>query len=394
VARRSSEGPERRERLQAQGRLLLAIDGLQPDVGHEVLWGGREGLSREVLLARRLLSAAERELTPLLREAVAGLEVPVVGAVSDGPHAIRHAVAAAFPGQPHQRCHFHYVRQAAGPIWEADRQAKKALKKRVRGIRPLERAVEGREDEEAEIVQGDGAAVRSALSEDGRAPLEPSGLELEERLSAMAASLDRVTERKGGSLGYARHGKRLRRSGPRCERPVPGGTRRPRSWRTGPTRPVRPCVDTTKRSWSGCARRPRRPASRQGAVEHCLKVTQSYWLGLFHGYEVEGLPRTNNDLEQFFGAIRHRERRCSGHKRASSTRVGRGAVRVLAATVTRLCPPTPEQLAPRDLDAWRTQRHRLKHCQHARVLQCRFRRQPDAYLAALEERLVKLSLPP
>jgi hypothetical protein len=199
VARRSSEGPERRERLQAQGRLLLAIDGLQPDVGHEVLWGGREGLSREVLLARRLLSAAERELTPLLREAVAGLEVPVVGAVSDGPHAIRHAVAAAFPGQPHQRCHFHYVRQAAGPIWEADRQAKKALKKRVRGIRPLERAVEGREDEEAEIVQGDGAAVRSALSEDGRAPLEPSGLELEERLSAMAASLDRVTERKGGS---------------------------------------------------------------------------------------------------------------------------------------------------------------------------------------------------
>jgi hypothetical protein len=73
------------------------------------------------------------------------------------------------------------------------------LKKRVRGIRPLERAVEGREDEEAEIVQGYCAAVRGALSDDGRAPLEPSGLKLEERLSAIAASLDRVTEQKGGS---------------------------------------------------------------------------------------------------------------------------------------------------------------------------------------------------
>jgi hypothetical protein len=134
--------------------------------------------------------------------------------------------------------------------------------------------------------------------------------------------------------------------------------------------------------------------SLQGAIEHFVKVTQSYWPGLFHCYDVEGLPRTNNDLEQFFGAIRHRERRCSGHKRASSTLVVRGAVRVIAATVTSICPPTPEQLAPRDLDAWRAQRHRLKRCQHARALQRRFRRQPDVYLASLEERLVKLSLPP
>jgi hypothetical protein len=131
-----------------------------------------------------------------------------------------------------------------------------------------------------------------------------------------------------------------------------------------------------------------------GAIENFVKVTQSYWPGLFHCYDGEGMPRTNNDLEQFFGAIRHRERRCTGRKRASSTLVVRGAVRVIAATVTGICPPTPEQLVPRNLDAWRTQRHRLKRCQHARVLQRRFRHQPDAYLASLEERLVKLSLPP
>ena len=79
VALRVSAVPARRERLQGQGRFILAVDGRQPEVGHEVLWVVREGLSGEVLLARSRLSSAEPELTPLLREAVAGLEVAVVG---------------------------------------------------------------------------------------------------------------------------------------------------------------------------------------------------------------------------------------------------------------------------------------------------------------------------
>jgi len=141
--------PARRARLNAQGRLILAVDGLQPDVGHEILWIVRELLSGEVLSARSLLSSTQNDLATLLREAVAGLSAPVQGVVSDGQHSIRNAVAQVFPGVPHQLCHFHYLKQAAGPAWEADRHAKKELKKRVRGIRPLERAVEGRDDEEA-----------------------------------------------------------------------------------------------------------------------------------------------------------------------------------------------------------------------------------------------------
>jgi hypothetical protein len=37
--------------LTGQGRVILAIDGLQPDVGHEVLWVIRDCLSGEILLA-------------------------------------------------------------------------------------------------------------------------------------------------------------------------------------------------------------------------------------------------------------------------------------------------------------------------------------------------------
>jgi hypothetical protein len=120
-----------------------------------------------------------------------------VGVVSDGQQSIAKAVAKVFPGVPHQLCQYHYLQQAAGAAWEADRHAKKELKKRVRGIRPLERAVAEREDEEAHIVQGYCAAVRGALADEGKAPLEPGGLHLHERLEAIDASLERAEQKRG-----------------------------------------------------------------------------------------------------------------------------------------------------------------------------------------------------
>jgi hypothetical protein len=191
--------PERlRPLLEPQGRVVLALDGLQPDVGHEVLWVVRDCLSGEVLLARSLLSATARDLAALLREVRQALPVPVTAVVSDGQRSIRKAVAGVFPDAPHQLCQFHYLREAGTPLYEADRHAKKELKKRVRGVRPLERKVEGRDDPAAEVVRGYCAAVRSALTDDGRPPLDAKGLLLRDRLSAVAASLDRVAE-KGGS---------------------------------------------------------------------------------------------------------------------------------------------------------------------------------------------------
>jgi hypothetical protein len=190
--------PERlRPRLQAQGRVVLALDGLQPDVGHEVLWVVRDCLSGEVLRAQSLLSATQGDLATLLRGVRDALPVPVKAVVSDGQESIRLAVAEVFPGVPHQLCQFHYLREAARPLYELDRHAKKELKKRVRGVRPLERRAEGRDDPTAEVVRGYCAAVRSALTDDGRPPLDAKGLLLNDRLGAIAASLDRVAEKRG-----------------------------------------------------------------------------------------------------------------------------------------------------------------------------------------------------
>jgi hypothetical protein len=178
--------------LAAQGKVVLALDGLQPDVGHEVLWVIRDVLSGEILLARSLLSARQQDLAELLRRVRDACGVPVAGVVSDGQHSIRKAVARALPGVPHQLCQFHFLREAARPIYEADRHAKKELKKGVRGVRRIERQVEGRTDARAEAVRGYCSAVRSALTDDGRPPLEASGLKLHGRLCAIDASLDRA----------------------------------------------------------------------------------------------------------------------------------------------------------------------------------------------------------
>jgi hypothetical protein len=198
VALHLSERQRLQAILQAQGQVILAIDGMQPDVGHEVLWLIRDCLSGEILLARSLLSAESDELAALLREVKADLPVPVTAVVSDGQQSIRKAVAQALPESAHGLCHFHYLREAARPLYEADRHAKKELKKRVRGVRAIEHQAEDQDDALSQVIQGYCAAVRSALTDDGRPPLVAAGLRLHQRLSVIAQSLERAAE-KGGS---------------------------------------------------------------------------------------------------------------------------------------------------------------------------------------------------
>jgi hypothetical protein len=130
------------------------------------------------------------------------------------------------------------------------------------------------------------------------------------------------------------------------------------------------------------------------AFDHFRKVTRSYWPGLFRCYDVGGLPRTNNDLEQFFGSYRYHERRCSGRKVACPGTVVRGSVRLVAAAATRLRPIDTTDLIPADRHAWRALRGSLERRESVRTMGRRFRRDPASYLKSLEEALINQALPP
>jgi hypothetical protein len=84
----------------------------------------------------------------------------------------------------------------------------------------------------------------------------------------------------------------------------------------------------------------------------------------------------------------------TGRKGASPALVLRGSVQIAAGTATRLCPFEAAALAPDPLQAWKPLRQPLERRQPQRVQRYRFRRDPQAYRAALEQDLLQLILPP
>ncbi len=199
VALRVADQERIKARLQKQGQVILALDGLQPDVGHEVLWVVRDCLSEEILLARPLLSSTQGDLTALLQEVKQRLQpwkVLVKGVISDGQETIGSAVAFVFPDIPHQLCQFHYLKDATKPLYEADRNAKTELKKQLRGVRPIERALEEHPTPENDAIRGYCLAVRASLTDDGRSPLDAPGLRLYERVTHISDSIGRIEEKK------------------------------------------------------------------------------------------------------------------------------------------------------------------------------------------------------
>ena len=396
-----------RQRLHAllheQRRVVLAIDGLRPDVGHEALWVLRDCLSGEVLLARSLLAATSADLKALVAEARQALPVPITGVIPDGQDSIGKAVVQALPGVPHQLCHFHYLREAATPIDEADRHAKKELKKRARDVRLIEWRAAKEGGAEAGPVLDYCAAVRAALTDDGRPPLAAAGLKLQERLTQIAASLDRVTARAGHLPRGLKNLRGLLRRGleqtaalwppvraayrwvRRVARFLENGAKRP-------ARSVRRGLSALLSQLRQAAAQAKSPAVAQ-QLRWFVRVTRGYWRGLFHCYASSDIPRANNDLEHLFGSHRYHERRASGRRQASPGLVVQGSVRLVAGLATRLRPEEGLRLPAGYVEDWRRLRADLDKRREMRRKQRRFRRDPTKYLNQVEESCLKRSLP-
>lgn len=129
------------------------------------------------------------------------------------------------------------------------------------------------------------------------------------------------------------------------------------------------------------------------ALDHFAKVARSYRPGLFHAADGADLPRTNNALEQLFGSQRYHERRATGRKTASPGAVLRGAVRLMAGIHSRTRAPSGRDLSRVDPEKWRALRRSLDIRRQARTQRTRFRRDPDAYLKALEQHAQQQTLP-
>jgi len=195
--------------------IILTIDGLQPEKGHETLYVVRELTQKRVWFAEPLILAAATEVRRLIAKAKAwakGLGKPVVLWLSDRQDAFVTGIVAEFPGVPHRYCANHFLRDVAKPVLEADSHAKVRMRTKVRGLRKIEQAVLKHQQAEAapcatvEVESGGTvvleycAAVRGILNDDQGGPVQPPGLRMAEALSEVRESIQRnVAEKKGAS---------------------------------------------------------------------------------------------------------------------------------------------------------------------------------------------------
>lgn len=187
--------------------LILSIDGLQPEKGHETLYVVRELRRRRVWFAEPLLSSAGGEVKRLLEEAGAWarrLGLPVALWVSDKQEAFVRGIADVFPGTPHRYCENHFLRDLAKPILEEDSHAKVAMRREVRGLRAIERKALAESPKETgggrQVALDYCAAVRGVLNDDQGGPLAPPGLRMADALGEIRASLERNLDAKKGAL--------------------------------------------------------------------------------------------------------------------------------------------------------------------------------------------------
>jgi hypothetical protein len=235
LAARQQDPEALRRQYASVAAIILSIDGLQPEKGHETLYVVRELTQKRVWFAEALISATAAEVRRLIaqaREWAESLGKPVGLWLSDKQDAFVTGIAAEFPDVPHRYCDNHFLRDVAKPVLEADSHAKVQMRRKVRGLRKIEQAVLKQhaaetsnrvaeaDDPQATVTVVAGpsnmpapetesagavvldycAAVRGILNNDQGGPLHPPGLQMAEALDDVRASIRRnLDEKKGGS---------------------------------------------------------------------------------------------------------------------------------------------------------------------------------------------------
>jgi hypothetical protein len=234
LAARQQDPEVLRRQYESVDEIILSIDGLQPEKGHETLYVVRELTQKRVWFAEALISATADQVGRLIAKAkewAESLGKPVGLWLSDKQDAFVTGIAVEFPDVPHRYCDNHFLRDVAKPVLEADSHAKVQMRKKVRGLRKIEQAVlEQHATETSKSVAEDDpkptvtavarpsntlspeadsasavvleycAAVRGILNDDQGGPLHPPGLRMAEALDDVRASIQRnLDEKKGGS---------------------------------------------------------------------------------------------------------------------------------------------------------------------------------------------------
>jgi hypothetical protein len=362
--------------------LVLSIDGLQPEKGHETLYVVRELNAKRIWFAEALLSSSADEVRRLLSQARAWatqLGLPVHLWLSDKQDAFVTGIAAEFPGVPHRYCVNHFLRDLAKPRLEADSHAKGKMRSKVRGLRTIEREVlqqrrpsaaaapavapaaaspavvpaattpvthvpayQAAKDiaaatappaDASEVVLDYCSAVRGILNDDQGGPFQPPGLRMAEALGDVRASLQRNLDTNRGGRAHTQ----LQRLAACIDRGVAEVQAEHMVVRQHLQAIQRVAATLTSANGAAAARQTQFTRLQEEFVgldtpfyQHVAGVMASFAAGLFVGGETLPCLQDNLDLERWFRKPKGHERRIHGHRHAGVRIVQEGPTLLLA----------------------------------------------------------------
>src|SRR5882762_8534861 len=349
--------------------LVLSIDGLQPEKGHETLYVVRELNAKRIWFAEALLSSNADEVRRLLSQARAWatqLGLPVHLWLSDKQDAFVTGIAAEFPGVPHRYCVNHFLRDVATPMLETDRHAKVKMRSKVRGLRAIEREILQQRQrlvaeapavapvtvppvppppanplakdvpvatDAGEVVLDYWSAVRGILNDDQGGPLQPPGLRMAEALGDVRASLQRNLDAHRGGRAHTQ----LQRLAGCIDRGVAEVQAAHHVVRQQRQEIERVAATLTCANGSATERQAQFTRLQEEFAglntpfyHHVAGVMASFAAGLFVGGDTLPFLQDNLDLERWFRKPKGHERRIHGHRHAGVRIVQEGPTLLLA----------------------------------------------------------------
>jgi hypothetical protein len=207
LLRASSEAKDDVEwlaQVEKHGGIIVSVDGIQPEKGNETVYLVRDALTGRVLAAENVTSSETAVMKALLSPVVA-LKVKVLGTISDAQESELLAVQELWPDVPHQVCQFHVLRDASKTAFDADKQIKTAMRKRLQPkVREVRKQIKKHlvrasphEAKQLAVLDDYATGILTALNTDGLQPFKYATVEESSMLDDIEASLQQLSEKKG-----------------------------------------------------------------------------------------------------------------------------------------------------------------------------------------------------
>lgn len=321
-----------RPEIEANGGVVLAIDGAKPEKGQPGLYLFRDALSGCRLHSAILHSADATTLAQELR-VVAGLGLPIQAIISDDEKATVAAVAVVFPDKPHGLCHTHFLKAAQKPVYEADQKLAKELKRPVRALNTVERLLGHQPEVVAQLSAHQQQALRryldalrAVLLTKGQSPFRLSGTLIYQALAQITDSLSRSQNRQDHLILEQLH--QLTEAYQDYQATYEQ-VQRQQGWFLGLAELLDvPLTETQQWPRQTGAEVAQAIADYLDALDglsdelqtdvpfftHLRHRVEQWAPGLFWTYEIPALPRTNNDLEADIGDVKEQYRRITGRR--------------------------------------------------------------------------------